>query len=108
MRFLFIILALILFSGCTSSGPIDVTSIQVVRFNQHPWFIDHDRKLVTVNDKGETIDELQMYPDSGAGCNSYLFDSVGRYILIDCIGRWISIEKSTGEIKNEGWKWWIP
>jgi hypothetical protein len=108
MRFLFIILAFTLFDSCTPGGPIDFTSIQIVRFNQHPWFIDHDRKLVTLDNKGEIIDELKIYPDSGAGCNSYIFDAVGRYILIDCNGQWFSIEKSTGQIKNDGWKWWKP
>ena len=104
-RRLTIIFIWTLLQSCTESGPIDINSIQIVRTNQHPIFVDHERKLVTVDKNGKTIDELDLYPDTGDGCDSYLFDSGSKFVLVDCNGHWFGIEKKTGELKSEGWKW---
>lgn len=58
-----IISVCIVFEGCANNGPIDVSSIRVVRINQHPFLIDHKRKLVTVYKNERTIDELKLYGD---------------------------------------------
>lgn len=105
MRYLTIIIAFILLDSCSNVGQVDVDSIRIVKLNQHPALIDHDRKLITVDKNKRVIDELAIYPDAGSGCESFLFNSGSKYILIDCNGQWFSIEKSTGTLKNEGWKW---
>lgn len=105
VRFLTTILIVILLDSCSNVGPVDINSIRIIKTNQHPFLQDHDRKLVTVDKNQKTIDELQIYPDSGDGCDSYLFDNHSEYILVDCNGQWFSINKMTGTLKNEGWKW---
>lgn len=91
--------------SCSNVGQVDVDSIRIEKINQHPTLVDHDRKLKTVDKNQKIIDELQIYPDSGSGCESFLFDSGSKYILIDCNGQWFSIDKVMGTLKNEGWKW---
>jgi len=105
MRFQTTILIVILLDSCSNVGQIDVNSIKIIKTNQHPFQSDHDRKLITVDRNQKTIDELQIYADSGDGCESYLFDSDSKYILVDCNGQWFSIDKTTGTLKNEGWNW---
>lgn len=91
--------------SCSNDNQIDIDSILIVKVNQHPTLIDHERKLMTINKNGLTIDELLLYPDSGDGCNSFVFDNGKSYILIDCNGQWFSINKENGQLTNEGWKW---
>lgn len=94
-----------LLQSCAEKGPIDINSIQILRTRQHPIFVDHERILVTVDKNGRTIDEVDLYTDTGDGCDSYLFDSGSKYVLVDCNGHWFGIDKKTGKLKNEGWKW---
>lgn len=94
-----------LLATCSNIGQIEVDSIKIKRLNQHPTLADHDRKLITVDRNKEIIDELEIYPDSGKGCQSFLFDTDSKYLLIDCNGRWFSIDKAAGTLKDEGWKW---
>ena len=105
MRFLTTILIVILLHSCSNVGQIDINSIKIIKTNQHPFLRDHDRKLITVDKNRKALDELQIYADSGNGCESYLFDSDFEYILVDCNGQWFSIDKITGTLKNEGWRW---
>ncbi|MGC3946410.1 MAG: hypothetical protein QM762_18130 [Chryseolinea sp.] len=105
MKILFTLLMTILLINCTSRRPSGTSSIQVVRFSQHPMFVDHHRRLVTVDKNGGTIDELEMYPDSGSGCDSYLFDSGEEYVLVDCNGQWFRIDKATGKLEKDEWTW---
>jgi hypothetical protein len=88
-----------------SAQQLDVSSIQIVKVNQHPILIDHDRKLLTLDESSQTIAEIKLYPDTGSGCDAYLFEVDDNYILIDCNGQWISVNKQSGHLKNEGWKW---
>lgn len=92
-------------SACAQSNGIDITSIQIRRTQQHPFFVDHKRVLATLDKNGWTIDEIELYPDTGDGCDSYVFDLKEKYVLVDCNGRWIVIDRTTGEINDEGWKW---
>ena len=105
MRLLTIGLTIILLDSCSTTGQVNVNSIKIVKINQHPTFADHDRKLITTDKDEKTIDELRIYPDTGKGCESFLFDSDLVYILIDCNGQWYSIDKKTGTLKKEEWKW---
>jgi hypothetical protein len=105
MRPLTIILAFMLLDSCSNVGQIDVDAIRIEKINQHSTFADHDRRLITIGKNQKVIDELAIYPDSGTGCESFLFDSDSKYILIDCNGQWFSIDKATGTLKNDGWKW---
>jgi hypothetical protein len=105
MRVIITLIAFFLLDSCSCGRHIDVVSIRIISFNQHPTLVDHDRKLVTIDKNGKIIDNLKIYPDTGNGCNSYLFDTTDKYVLIDCNGQWYSIGKRTGLIRNEGWKW---
>jgi hypothetical protein len=105
MRILLTLLIFIHLDSCSNVGQIDINCIKIIKTNQHPFLRDHDRKLITVDKNQKTINESRIYSDSGDGCESYLFDSDSKYILVDCNGQWFSIDKLTGTIKNDGWKW---
>ena len=92
-------------TNCSNSRQVGIHSIRIEKFNQHPFLSDHDRKLITTDGNQRIIDELEIYSDSGSGCDSFLFDFGSKYIIIDCNGQWFSIDKNTGALKNEGWKW---
>lgn len=104
MRYSAVLLAFLLHS-CFSVEQLEVAAIRIEKIDQHPTFPDHNRKLVTVDKSHRVIDALVLYPDSGNAWESFLFDSISRYSLIDCNGQWFSIDKATGRLKNEGWKW---
>ena len=91
--------------SCSPDKQVSIDSIRVVKIDQHPTLVDHERKLVIVDEAGQTIDELKTYPDTGDGCDLFLFDTDDKFVLIDCNGHWFSVEKTTGQLTNEGWKW---
>ena len=99
------ILYVSMLTSCSNSAPVDANSIVVVKTNQHPFLVDHNRELRTVDKEGNTIDDAELYTDSGEGCNSYLFDTDQTYTVIDCNGHWYLINKKTGKIDNNTWQW---
>ena len=99
------ILTVVLLNSCSDPEQIRVDAIKILKVNQHPFLSDHERKLITVNKANQLIDELFIYPDSGAGCESYLFDGDDAYIMIDCNGQWIRIYKASGKLEKDGWRW---
>jgi hypothetical protein len=103
-KIIILIVSLFLF-GCNSSEEITVDTIEIQRIGQHPFLVDHSKKLVIKNNSGEIIDKVKLYSDPGSGCNSYLYENDEIFILIECNGQWYSIEKKNGEIKNLGWNW---
>lgn len=80
----------------------------IKRINQHPTLTDHGRLLVIMDKKGNNIDQLEIYPDSGDGCNTYLFDEASAFVVVDCNGQWVSIDKKTGKLKRLEWRWQEP
>lgn len=89
----------------TMYGQIDTSNIQILRFDQHPFLIDHSRLLITIDHHGDTVDREILYGDSGIGCNSHLFATDTSFIFIDCNGHWFEIDKESGEISVIGWQW---
>ncbi|POY34988.1 hypothetical protein C3K47_17165 [Solitalea longa] len=75
-----IILIHVLLTSCSEVEQIDVNSIRIVKVNQHPFLADHERKLMTVDKKSKTMEVLTIYPDTGEGCEAYLFESGSKYI----------------------------
>lgn len=99
------ILTVVLLNNCEEPERIMVSAVKIIKVNQHSFLSDHERKLITVNKANQIIDELLIYPDTGAGCDAYLFDAEDAYILVDCNGQWIRIDKSGGKLKMDGWNW---
>lgn len=92
-------------SSCLSKlDSIDKNSILIKIINQHPFLIDHGRALLIKKDD-IIIDKVELYGDPGEGCNAYLSENDSSFVLVDCNGEWYSILKSTGKIKDLGWKW---
>lgn len=106
MKNLMIAIISLLFSiSCSTKNAIETKSIQIERIEQHPFLVDHCKQLNIYNRDGILIDKVKIYCDSGVGCNSYLFDTYKTYTIIDCNGSWYSIDKRTGKIAMDGWKW---
>lgn len=105
MKCILIIALTILSIGCTKNAAGDESCIKVMLIQQHPFLIDHDRILVTLNFDGDTIDRINLYPDTGIGCETHVFSHDNQLIAIDCNGFWYSIDKYDMKIRNEGWKW---
>ncbi len=85
-------------------GSIDKNSILIKKINQHAFLEDHGRALI-IKAGDIYIDKVELYGDPGEGCNAYLSENNSSFVLIDCNGEWYSISKSTGKIKDLGWKW---
>lgn len=88
-----------------SDRSLSIDSIEVIRVKQHPYLVDHCKKLQIKNKEGKLIKEQELYCDSGRSCLSYLFREKSHYTLIDCNGQWYKINQTNGEISNLGWNW---
>ena len=78
---------------------------QIAIMDQHPALVDH-RKVLILHHKNELITQLPLYPDGGQGspCFVYHGQQEGAITLIDCNGKWVSLDKQ-GEIAEISWKW---
>ena len=92
-------------SSCTRKIAGDEDCIKISNDQQHEFLVDHQRKLISMNFDGDTIDIVNLYPDNGSGCQTHLFSDQNRLIVIDCNGYWYSISQFDMKIKNDGWKW---
>lgn len=88
-----------------SNTSLSIDSIKITQVKQHPYLVDHCKKVQIKNKEGELINEQELYCDSGRGCHSYLFREKSDYILIDCNGQWYKINQTNGEISDLGWNW---
>lgn len=105
MKPISIITLIILSLSCTKRVVSDESCVKVMHVQQHPFLIDHNRVLVTLNFEGDTIDSVNLYPDTGNGCETHVFSVENQLIATDCNGFWYTIDKSDMKIKNDGWKW---
>jgi len=84
---------------------INKDSIKLIVSGKHQFLKDHNKQLITVDKTGKKIDDVNLYADSGDGCNSYLFENNSNFVVIDCNGSWFTIEKESGKINSEKWEW---
>ncbi len=91
--------------SCSNDRLLNENSIRITKINEHPFLIDHCRRLITVDKNGNKLDDEFLYCDSGNGCNAFLYDTEKTFTLIDCNGHWYSITKRTGQISKLGWYW---
>jgi len=103
MKKYFLFLSIIIFYCCTQNKPHDL-KINIKVKDQHSYLNDHKR-ILFVEDHGNTIDSIELYSDTGDGCNSALLDYDSCFILVDCNGSYYSINKTSGKIKLIDWKW---
>jgi len=99
-----IIIIALLFFGCAKEK-LEWKSVKIVSADNHPFLIDHNRKLIISNRDKKELDSAKLYSDPGEGCNSYLFEKKSNFILVDCNGSWFDIDKKNGKINPEVWKW---
>lgn len=91
--------------NCFPQEKIDENAIKIIRVGQHPFLTDHCKQLIIEDKSGKILAKEELYCDPGNGCNSYLFNTGTSFTLIDCNGQWFVIDKSSGQIKNNGWNW---
>lgn len=103
------IVVLLFNNSCSSLNSFITTkdNIKVVKYQQHPFLIDHLKKLVVIKNK-KVLFEIETYPDPGSGCQSYLFEESDHFILIECNGMRYKIEKKGGKIVKDKWTWMEP
>ena len=87
-----------------SNNQINKDSILIKKINQHPYLEDHNRQLIVKKNKFFKI-KIELYSDNGEGCSTYLSENDSTFIIVDCNGRWYSIDKNNGSILNLGWHW---
>jgi len=105
MKYTLIFTLINLLTFCSVSAQVDQNSIVVNKIKQHPFLVDHCKKLTVFDELNNILDEIEMYCDPGEGCNSYLFDTKKTFTVIDCNGQWYLINKKTGKISTEEWEW---
>ncbi|PPK92137.1 MULTISPECIES: hypothetical protein [Nonlabens] len=95
-----------LFLSCDDKNEaIDVDSITV---ESTSLFFSRElgKKLIITNSEYSEIDSNKLRDNVDGDCNSYLFDEIEFYNLIDCDGKSYFIIKKTGEIqRNDNHKW---
>ena len=89
-----------------SCTPITITAdhLRIVKTNQHPFLVDHQKMLQVVNDQ-QIVAETQGYIDAGMGCNTHLFEAEDHFILIECNGTVFHVYKKGRHIVRKGWTW---
>lgn len=102
VKFLAIALLLV---NCAGNYSIDETCVKVVGTEQNPYMEGSCRQLIIIDKKQIIITQTDLFCDGDWGCKSYLFDTDGTYTLIDCNGKWLGIDKRTGEITDLGKHW---
>lgn len=100
---------LFLLNACSTTQPFITTkeNIKVVKHQQHPFLIDHSKKIVVIKNK-KILFELETYADPGSGCRSYLFEERDYFVIIECNGMRYHIEKKDGKITKDKWTWMEP
>lgn len=80
-------------------------NVFVGKENQHPFLVDHDRRLVVAMADGHIIDSRKLETDPGEGCPAFLFDAASDLLVVDCNDTYYHISKSTGAIRQVEWRW---
>jgi len=104
------LLFFILFS-CDKSKQ-DVYKLSVTNFNiemklekNNSFLREYKRYLVISSKDNNELESVMLKDDNGTGANSYLYEDVENYIIIDCDGTWYSVNKKTGDLNLIGNFW---
>jgi hypothetical protein len=102
MKYIICISIIFLIYGCQSSNA--KIEISIIKEEEHPVLVDHSRILLVKN-RGEVINKIKLYPETGLGQTTVIVDNMNKYTVIDCNGFWYEINKVNGEVIELGWKW---
>lgn len=90
----------------------DVYKLPVANFNiemkleKNNSFLREYKRYLVISSKGNNeLESVMLKDDNGTGANSYLYEDVENYIIIDCDGAWYSINKKTGDLNLIGNFW---
>ncbi len=89
----------------TFSSHVVSNQIKVQAYNHHPFLIDHDRRLVIISEDGHVIDSQLLFPETGEGCSSALFQNGNDFRFVDCDGDVYQIDSKKGTIEGVDWDW---
>ncbi|GEM_PF-3509719 len=90
----------------------DVYKLSVINFNiemklekNNSFLREYKRYLVISSKDNNELESVRLKDDNGTGANSYLYEDVENYIIIDCDGTWYSVNKKTGDLHLIGNFW---
>lgn len=80
-------------------------TISISLKKSHQFLREYKRSLTIVSSNNSKISSIELQSDIGTGANSYLYDQITNFLLIDCNGNWYSIDKKNGDVSLIGNFW---